>query len=89
MSIFRTNHKVYELKYHFVLIIKYRKSLFKDDLEKYLTNIFQGICYKYDFVIETIGYDNDHVYLMIQTLPDKSPSKVFPNRSDAKLIPSN
>jgi len=77
MSIFRTNHKVYELKYHFVLIIKYRKSLFNDDLEKYLSNIFQGICFKYDFVIETIGYDKNHVHLMVQTLPDKSPSKVF------------
>ena len=77
MSIFRTNHKVYELKYHFVLIIKYRKSLFNDDLEKYLSNIFQGICFKYDFVIETIGYDKNHVHLMVQTLLDKSPSKVF------------
>ncbi len=77
MSIFKSNHKIYELKYHFVLIIKYRKPLFKDDLEKYLTNIFQGICFKHDFVIETIGFDKNHVHLMIQTLPNKSPSKVF------------
>ena len=77
MSIFRINHKVYELKYHFVLIIKYRKSIFNEELEKYLKNIFQGICFKYDFVIETIGFDKNHVHIMIQTLPDKSPSKVF------------
>ena len=77
MSIFRSNDKVYELKYHFLLIIKYRKSLFEDNLEKYLINIFQGICFKNDFVIETIGFDKDHVHILIQTLPNSSPSKVF------------
>ena len=77
MSIFRANHKVYELKYHFVLIIKYRKNLFSEDIEKYLKTLFEGICFKYDFVLETIGFDNNHVHLMIQTLPKTSLSEVF------------
>ena len=77
MSIYKSNHKVYELKYHFVLIIKYRKNLFKSELEIYLKNIFEQICQKYDFVLETMGFDKNHVHLMIQTLPKSSPSKVF------------
>ena len=77
MSIYRSNHKVYELKYHFVLVIKYRKSLFSEDVSNYLKSIFEGICYKYDFVLETIGFDNNHVHLMIQTRPKSSPSDIF------------
>ncbi len=77
MVIYKANHKVYELKYHFVLIIKYRKNLLEDEVEKYLKNVFEGICYKYDFVLETIGFDVNHVHLMIQTLPNSSPSRVF------------
>ena len=77
MTVYRANHKVYELKYHFVLVIKYRKKLFKGELESYLKYVFEQICSKYDFVLETIGFDENHVHLMIQTLPKSSPSKVF------------
>jgi len=77
MTIYRTNHKVYELKYHFVLIIKYRKNLFSEDVEKYLKTLFEGICFKYDVVLETIGFDGNHVHMMVQTLPKSSPSDVF------------
>ena len=77
MSIYKSNHKVYELKYHFVLIIKYRKNLFLNTVEPYLKTVFEGICYKYELVLETIGFDKNHVHLMIQTLPNTSPSDVF------------
>jgi len=77
MTIYRANHEVYELKYHFVFVIKYRKNLFRDELESYLKGVFEQICNKYDFVLETIGFDKNHVHLMIQTLPKSSPSKVF------------
>lgn len=77
MSIYRSNHKVYELKYHFVLVIKYRKNLLSIEISDYLKILFEGICYKYDFVLETIGFDKNHVHLMIQTLPKSSPSNVF------------
>ena len=74
----RTAHKVFKIKYHFVFCIKYRKDLFLE--EKYinnLKNICEGIQERYSIKFETIGFDEDHVHLMLQALPRFSPSRIF------------
>ena len=71
-------HKVFKIKYHFVFCIKYRKDLFLDD--KYVNSIkkiCEGIQERYHVKFETIGFDEDHVHLMITSVPSYSPSRIF------------
>ena len=71
-------HKVFKIKYHFVFCIKYRKDLFLD--EKYVESIkkiCEGIQERYYVKFETLGFDEDHVHLMIKSVPSYSPSKIF------------
>ena len=74
----KSAHKVFKIKYHFVFCIKYRKDLFLE--EKSINNlkkICEGIQERYSIKFETIGFDEDHVHFMLQTLPRFSPSKIF------------
>ena len=74
----KSAHKVSKIKYHFVFCIKYRKDLFLE--EKYinnLKNICEGIQERYSIKFETIGFDEDHVHFLLQTLPRFSPSRIF------------
>ncbi|MBS3095043.1 IS200/IS605 family transposase, partial [Candidatus Pacearchaeota archaeon] len=72
----KANHKVFKIKYHFVFCIKYRKDLFLE--EKYL-NTIKEICLeiekRYYIKFETLGFDEDHVHFMLQSVPKYSASK--------------
>ena len=74
----KANHKVFKLKYHFVFCVKYRKDLFLE--EKYL-NAIKEICLeiekRYYVKFETLGFDEDHVHFMLQSVPKYSASKIF------------
>jgi len=74
----KSAHKVFKIKYHFVFCIKYRKDLFLE--RKYIESIKQicdGIQNRYNLEFETVGFDEDHVHLMICSVPSYSPSKIF------------
>jgi len=74
----KSAHKVFRIKYHFVFCIKYRKDLFLQ--EKYtetLKEICNGLEQRYHMKFETLGFDEDHVHLMIQSVPKYSASQIF------------
>ena len=77
-EVLKANHKAYRIKYHFVICVKYRKDLFLN--EKYVDTI-KEICIdlqnRYHLTFETLGFDEDHVHFMIQSVPHYSPSKIF------------
>ena len=74
----KASHKVFKIKYHFVFCIKYRKDLFLE--EKYVETV-KEICKKlenrYHMKFETIGFDEDHVHFLLETIPKYSPSQIF------------
>lgn len=74
----RAAHKVFRIKYHFIFIIKYRKDLFLN--EKYvafLKEICKGLEDRFTIKFETIGFDEDHVHFLLQSVPRYSPSRIF------------
>ena len=74
----KAHHKVFRLKYHFVFCIKYRKDLFLE--QKYVETVKQilkGLEKRYHVAFETIGFDEDHVHFMLESIPNYSPSKIF------------
>ncbi|MEK6948761.1 MAG: IS200/IS605 family transposase [Nanoarchaeota archaeon] len=70
-------HKVYIIKYHLIFIVKYRKDLFlNNDYVEYLKIILAEIEKRYFLNPETIGFDEDHVHVLMQVAPRYSPSRV-------------
>ena len=79
VDLVKTSHKVFKIKYHFVLCIKYRKDLFLED--KYVETVKQ-ICKdiedRFYIKFETTGFDEDHVHFLIESLTTiYSPAKIF------------
>ena len=79
VELVRTSHKIFKIKYHFVFCIKYRKDLFLED--KYVQTVKQ-ICKdiedRFYIKFETIGFDEDHVHFLIESLTTTySPAKIF------------
>ncbi|MEK6903384.1 MAG: IS200/IS605 family transposase [Nanoarchaeota archaeon] len=71
-------HKVYLIKYHLICIVKYRKDLFLN--EAYVDHIkcvLLKIKKRYFLTPETIGFDEDHVHILMQAAPRYSPSRVM------------
>ena len=76
MSIRRTKHAVYDLKYHFVWIPKYRKKLLKGEVAEKVSEVFEKIAEEYGWEIEEMAIEEDHVHVFVQVPPKYGPSRV-------------
>jgi putative transposase len=72
----RGKHCVYDLKYHFVWIPKYRKKAFNSIIANRLKEIFQEIAEEYEFKIDTMEVMDDHVHLFLSVPPKYAPAVV-------------
>jgi putative transposase len=72
----RGKHAVYDLKYHFVWIPKYRKLVLRGEVAQSLKEVFQGITERYEMEIDTMEVMPDHVHLFLGAPPKYSPSRV-------------
>lgn len=72
----RTHHAVYDLKYHLVLIPKYRKSLLLGSIEKRLKELFYEIAEEHDFEILEMELMPDHVHLFVSAAPRWAPGRM-------------
>ena len=70
-------HKVYVIKYHLMFVVKYRKDLFlNEEYVAFMKGTLEELEKRYFLVTETIGFDQDHVHLLMQAAPRYSLSKV-------------
>ena len=77
-ELFKSYHKVFKIKYHFVFVIKYRKDLFLDETYvQTLREVCRGLEERYTMKFETMGFDEDHVHFLLQSVPKYSPSQIF------------
>ena len=72
----RTSHAVYDLKYHMVWAPKYRKMVLRGDLARRLKIAFREIADRYEFEIDTMEVNEDHVHLFLSAPPRYSPAQV-------------
>lgn len=72
----RTSHAVYDLKYHMVWVPKYRKMILGGELAKRFKMVFQEICERYEFEIDTMEVKDDHVHLFLSAPPRYSPAEI-------------
>ncbi len=61
MTLKRTKHAVYDIKYHFVWIPKYRKDISTKEIKNRVAELFKEIAIAYEFEIDTMDIMEDHV----------------------------
>ena len=69
MTLNRTFHNVYDAHYHIVFPVKYRKALLTEEIPRAISQIAEEIGQRYDIDFERIGYDLNHVHLLVSFLP--------------------
>jgi len=59
-------HSCFLLQYHLVLFTKYRKEVFTDEMENYLTEFIMSMMSKNDCNLIDINYDKNHVHILFE-----------------------
>ena len=72
----RSKHAVYDLKYHFVWIPKYRKGIVTGEVAEYGELVFERIAEEYDMIIDTMDVVEDHVHIFLEAPPRLWPSRI-------------
>ena len=65
----RGAHCVYDMHSHLIFTVKYRRALLTPEVVTELTRISLEIQECYEFQIETLGADKDHVHLLCAAHP--------------------
>ena len=63
---------VYDLYYHIVWCVKYRKKVLKDEVKDSLISIITNICVNNNYELIEINTDLDHVHLLVGLSPQDS-----------------
>jgi len=73
------HHAKYDLKYHLVLVTKYRKKCITKDMLNRLEKIIKDICKKWDVELLEFSGEEDHIHLLISAHPSMELSKFINN----------
>lgn len=78
MEVRLTGHSAYKLEYHVVWVTKYRRRILKSGVKEYLTKVLYGLLRSMPGVeIEMIGYDGDHLHMIMVIAPKYAISDVM------------
>lgn len=75
MELDTNNHLVFLLYYHLILVVKYRRKVFSDQMSQYAKNIFIRISSSYNITLEEWNHDHDHVHIIFRAHPNTEISK--------------
>ena len=76
MEVQKGYHCAYQIHYHIVFAVKYRKALLTVEVVKSLKEIAEGIVERYGIEIERLGSDEDHVHLLCGAHPKYAPGQL-------------
>ena len=72
MVVKKGSHCAYEIHYHIVFPVKYRKALIRPEIELALVEIASDIQERYSIEFEQMGADLDHIHLLCSAHPKMS-----------------
>ena len=70
------NHSKFLIKYHIILVCKYRKQLLVGAVEYDMKKIMRHISEMSDFDMEVMETDKDHLHMMVRSEPKLSPLQI-------------
>ena len=78
MENYRTSsHSRYDIKYHFVWVTKYRKSILTGEVGSRLRDLVREICRTHEIEILQGSVSGDHVHVLLSCPPSISASKIM------------
>jgi len=69
-------HCVYDMKYHLVLVTKYRHPCFTNNILNRLEEICRKQCEQWEVELIEFGGESDHIHLLLSLNPTIQPSKL-------------
>ncbi|WP_299011161.1 IS200/IS605 family transposase [uncultured Shewanella sp.] len=70
-------HCVFDMKYHLVLVTKYRRKCFTNEILNRLEIICVELCQKWEVQVLEFGGEADHIHLLLDMNPTVQPSKLI------------
>ncbi|MCM3222721.1 IS200/IS605 family transposase [Bacillus cereus] len=75
MKLDSNNHSVFLLYYHLVLVVKYRRNVFDDDMSDYAKELFVRLSENYNITLVEWNHDVDHVHILFKAHPNTEMTK--------------
>ena len=69
-------HCAWQIHYHIVFPVKYRKLLLDDQVTRIIQETAKGISERYAIEMEAIGCDKDHIHLLCGAHPKMAPGRI-------------
>ena len=69
-------HCAWQIHYHIVFPVKYRKALLEGDVVRIIRETAKGIEERYAIEFEAIGMDKDHIHILCSAHPKMSPGQI-------------
>ena len=60
-----------------IFVVKYRKELIVDEVFEFMKVVCKGISERYYIFFDSTGYEENHVYFVIEAAPKYSPSRIM------------
>ena len=71
----KTQHSVYSITLHLVLVVKYRRDVIDDTISDRIRELFEKIGLLYDVEIIEWNHDKDHIYTILSISPSTNLNK--------------
>ena len=68
-------HSVFLLHYHLILVVKYRRQVFEDNISTRAKEIFEYIAPNYNISLQEWNYEKDYVHIVFKAHPNSQISK--------------
>ena len=81
----KTQHSVYSITLHLVLVVKYRRDVINDTISNRIKEIFETIGLSHDVKIIEWNHDKDHIHTILSISPSTNLNKYL---NDAKAASS-
>ena len=79
------------LHYHLVLVVKYRREVFTDEISDFAKDMFIEIGKKYNITLTEWNHDKDHIHILFKAHPNSELSKFINayKSASSRLIKKN
>lgn len=68
-------HSVFSLYYHLILVTKFRKKVFDDEVSNRARELFEAIAPNYKIEVLEWNHDQDHIHVLFKAQPKTELSK--------------
>ncbi|MDD2496507.1 MAG: IS200/IS605 family transposase [Tissierellia bacterium] len=75
MELDNNAHSVFLLNYHLIMVVKYRRKVFDEDISKRAKEMFEYISVKYKITLLEWNHDEDHIHVLFKAHPKTEISK--------------